>query len=105
MTAMSEAKDEKLVPWKHLPVSEPVLAGDGSKEFHRDRGWTIWYPAMLTVVAEITTQDAHRLLQAGAVSIDGETAADSFGYILPGALIVIEGVGRYRIGEIEPPKY
>jgi hypothetical protein len=102
---MSETNKELPVPWKHLPVSEPVLAGDGSKEFHRDRGWTIWYPAMLTVVAEITTQDAHKLLQAGAVSIDGEVAADAFGYIKPGVLIAIEGGGRYRIGPIEPPKY
>jgi hypothetical protein len=102
---MTDANDEKLVPWKHLPVSEPVLAGDGSKEFHRDRGWTIWYPAMLSVIAGVATQEAHGLLQAGAVTVDGETAADAFGYIKPGALVVIDGLGRYRIGPIEPPKY
>ena len=97
--------EETLVPWKNLPVSEPVLAGDGSKEFHRDLGWTIWYPAMITVIATVYTQEAHRLLQQGKVTIDGVVAADAFGYIKPGALIVIEGRGRYRIGEIEPPKY
>ena len=60
---------------------------------------------MITVVAGVTTQEAHRLLQSGAVIIDGETAADAFGYIKPGALIVVKGRGRYRIGEIEPSKY
>ncbi|MGE0057651.1 MAG: hypothetical protein AB7P33_06845 [Dehalococcoidia bacterium] len=102
---MTEANDFELVPWKNLPVSEPVLAGDASKEQHQQRGWTIWYPAMITVIAGITTQEAHRLLQAGSVVINGETAADAFGYIRPGAQIEVAGVGRYRIGEIEPPRY
>jgi hypothetical protein len=101
---MTEA-DETLVPWKNLPVSEPVLAGDGSKEVHETSGWTIWYPALITVVAGVHTQEAHTLLQQGDVTIDGVTAADAFGYIKPGALIVVEGRGRYRIGGIEPPKY
>lgn len=105
MGRMTEANDFELVPWKNLPVSEPVLAGDASKEQHQQRGWTIWYPAMITVIAGITTQEAHRLLQAGSVVINGETAADAFGYIRPGARIEVAGVGRYRIGEIEPPRY
>jgi hypothetical protein len=60
---------------------------------------------LITVVAGVYTQEAHRLLQQGKVAIDGVTAADAFGYIKPGALIVVEGRGRYRIGEVEPPKY
>src|SRR5688572_17625531 len=102
---MSDAAAETLVPWKNLPVSEAVLAGDFSKEVHTDRGWTIWFPAMITVVAGIYTQEAHQLLASGAVTVDGEVAADAFGYIKPGALVVVEGKGRYRIGPIEPPKY
>lgn len=102
---MADNDNIELVPWKNLPVSEPVLAGDASKELHQQRGWTIWYPAMITMIAGVTTQEAHQLLQAGAVVIDGQTAADAFGYIKPDILIDVAGVGRYRIGEIEPPKY
>lgn len=98
-------EEEQVVPWKNLPVSEPVLAGQFSREFHEEKGWPIWYPALITVVAEVTTQEAHRLLQAGAVTIDGETAGDVFGYIKPGALIVVTGRGRYRVGPVEPAKY
>lgn len=102
---MTDEQAETMVPWKNLPVSEPVLAGDFSKEVHHERGWTIWFPAMITVVAGVYTQEAHQLLGDGAVTIDGEVAPDAFGYIKPGALVVVEGKGRYRIGAIEPPKY
>ena len=104
MTRDEEA-EEKPVPWKNLPVSEPVLAGQYSREFHQELGWPIWFPAMITVVAEVYTSEAHTLLQNGAVTIDGEVAGDTFGYIKPGALVVVAGRGRYRIGPIEPPKY
>ena len=102
---MNEDAGETLVPWKNLPVSEAVLAGDFSKEVHKERGWTIWFSAMITVVAGVHTQEAHQLLASGAVTIDGEVAADAFGYIKPGALVVVEGKGRYRIGQIEPSEY
>ena len=55
---MTENDGETLVPWKHLPVSEPVLAGEFSHEVHRAKGWPIWYPAMITIVAGILIRGA-----------------------------------------------
>ena len=96
---------EVVVPWRTIPVSEPVLPGEFADQFKREKGWPIWHPALVSVVAAVLTSEAHKLLAEGAVTIDGEPAARSFSYIKPGALIEVAGKGRYRIGHIEPPRY
>lgn len=100
-----EVSGEILIPWKNIPVSEPVLAGEFSDRIKREKGWPVWNPAMISVVAGVLTTEAHRLLATDAVRIDGVPALKSFSYIKPGALIEIAGKGRYRLGQIEPPKY
>jgi len=100
-----EAPEEVLIPWKNIPVSEPVLPGEFSDRMKREKGWPIWNPAMISVVTGMLTTEAQRLLNAGAVTIDGERAKKSFSYIRPGALIEVAGLGRYRIGPEEPPRY
>jgi hypothetical protein len=103
---MAEPLDEAAiqVPWKNIPVSEPILPGDVSRQMRRERGYPVWNPAMISVVAGVLTTEAHRLLAVGAVKIDGAPAGTSFGYIKPGALIEIDGLGRYRLGPVDPVK-
>jgi hypothetical protein len=103
--ANSDAAAETLVPWKNIPVSEPVLPGEFSRQMRAERGWPVWNPALVSVVAGVLTTEAHRLLAEGAVTIGGEPAGQSFSYIKPEALIEIRGHGRFRIGPVEPSKY
>lgn len=101
----ADSADEIVVPWKNIPVSEPVLPGEFSDRFHEEKGWPVWHPALVSVVAGVMTFEAQRLLAGGLVRIDGVQADQSFSYIKPGALIEIEGKGRYRVGPLEAPRY
>jgi hypothetical protein len=99
---MEHPSDETLVPWKNVPVSEPVLPGEFSRRLRQERGWPVWVPALVSVVTGCLTSEAQQLLADGHVSIDGSPAGQTFRYVKPGALIEVQGVGRYRLGPLEP---
>ena len=99
--AMSFEPDEMMVPWKNVPVSEPVLPGEFSRQMRRERGWPVWVPALVSVVTGRLTSEAQQLLADGRVRVDGVAAGQTFMYVKPGGLIEVEGVGRYRLGLLE----
>ncbi len=87
------------VEWNLIPVSEPVLPGDTSAKTRAEKGWSIYNPALVSVITGLNdTLEAQRLLAAGAVKIDGRPAATAFDYVKPGAIVEVEGHGTYRLG-------
>jgi hypothetical protein len=91
------------VEWNSVPVSEPVLPGDTSAKTRAEKGWSIWNPALVSVITGLNnTIQAQRLLAAGAVKIDGRPAMEAFDYIKPGAIVEVEGHGVYRLGPRMP---
>jgi hypothetical protein len=89
------------VPWRIVPVSEPVLPGEESSELRRQRGYRVYVPALISVIADVTTTEARRLVDAGDVSIDGETVTPAFVYVKPGALVKIAPDRAIRLGPEE----
>jgi RNA-binding protein YlmH len=85
------------VPWAHVPVSEPLLPGEFSAELRAQRGRSVYYTALVSVIAGVSTSTARELVEAGAVSVDGEPTSGAFGYVRPGSVIGVEGYGRYLI--------
>jgi hypothetical protein len=86
------------VPWKTLPISEPVLPGEESAERQGSTGYPIYVLALISVIASISTSEARRLVEQGRVTIDGIVVGPTFFYLKPGALVSIAGSGLYRIG-------
>ena len=87
---MSEVVD---VPWKTIPVSEPVLPGEFSAALRAERGQPVAWAFLITTVAGITTTAARLLVEQGAVSVNGQPVSGAFGYIKPGDVVRI-GDGR-----------
>jgi hypothetical protein len=86
------------VPWKTVPVSEPVLPGEFSAALRAVRGQPVAWAFLITTMAGITTTAARLLLEQGSVTKNGEIVTGAFGYVKPGDLIRI-GDGRdYVLG-------
>ena len=87
---MAEVVD---VPWKTVPVSEPVLPGEFSAALRAQRGQPIYWTALITTIAGISTTAARLLVEQGAVTVNNEPVRGAFGYIKPGDVVRI-GDGR-----------
>ncbi len=81
------------VPWKTVPVSEPVLPGEFSSDLRAQRGQPIYWTALITTIAGITTTAARLLVEQGGVSVNDTPVSGAFGYIKPGDVVRI-GDGR-----------
>jgi hypothetical protein len=94
--------DDKVieVPWRTVPVSEPLLPGEASAAVREREGWTIFMPALVSVIANVTTSAARQLLEQGLVTMDGLKADPAFGKVKPGMLVTVREK-KYRIGEPE----
>src|SRR5437773_5602140 len=88
------------VPWRTVPVSEPLLPGEASAAVRERDGWTIFMPALISVIANVTTSAARQLIEQGLVTLDGLKADPAFGKVKPGMLVKVREK-KYQIGEPE----
>jgi hypothetical protein len=87
------------VPWKTIPVSEPLLPGEFSAALRQQRGQPVYWTALITTIANVSTTAARLLVEQGAVTVNDEPVRGSFGYVKPGDVVRM-GDGRdYVIGE------
>lgn len=89
------------VPWKVVPVSEPVLPGEASAHLREERGFPVYVPALISVIADVSTGEARLLVDRGEVRIDGVSVGASFVYVKPGALVEIGTDRAIRLGQPE----
>ena len=86
------------VPWKTIPVSEPVLPGEFSARLRQERGQPVNWAFLITTVAGITTTQARSLVQQGTATVNGEPLTGEFGYIKPGDILRIGDDRDFVIG-------
>jgi alkanesulfonate monooxygenase SsuD/methylene tetrahydromethanopterin reductase-like flavin-dependent oxidoreductase (luciferase family) len=82
------------VPWRVVPVSEPLLPGEFSAELRAQRGRSVYFAALVSVIAGVSTTEARRLVEEGAVSVDGAPATGAFGYLKPGSVVRVAALPR-----------
>jgi hypothetical protein len=90
------------VPWKTIPVSEPLLPGEFSAALRQERGQPVYWTALVTTITELTTTAARQLVEQGGVSVNGEAVRGSFGYVKPGDTVRIGDGNEYLIVGPEP---
>ena len=95
MTQNDIRPDETIVdvPWKTIPVSEPMLPGEFSARLRQERGQPVYWTAMITTIAGISTTAARLLVEQGRVTVNGAPPPGAFGYVKPGDVLRI-GDGR-----------
>jgi len=86
------------VPWKTIPVSEPVLPGEFSARLRQERGQPVNWAFLITTAAGITTTKARRLVQDGIATVNGQPLTGEFGYIKPGDILRIGDARDFVIG-------
>jgi hypothetical protein len=86
------------VPWKDVPVSEPVLPGEESAAERREKGFPVYTLALVSTIAGMSTSEARRQVEQGRVIIDGVVVPSTFIYLKPGALLEIGPDLCFRIG-------
>jgi len=103
---VSGAQDEACpdaveVPWRTLPISEPLLPGERSTALREAQGWPVYVPALIATLAGVSTTEARHLLLAGAVTIEGAAAGVSFQDVRPGAVVRVGEDRCFRLGPLE----
>ena len=86
------------MPWKTIPVSEPVLPGEFSAKLRRERGQPVNWAFLITTAAGITTTQARNLVQDGVATVNSQPLAGEFGYIKPGDVLRIGDERDFVIG-------
>ena len=89
------------MPWKTVPFSEPVLPGEESAALRSATGYPVYVLALVSVIADVSTSEARRIVDQGLVTIDGAEVGPTFVYLKPGAVVSVAGHGRFRIGQPE----
>ena len=89
------------VPWKDVPVSEPVLPGEESAAERREKGYPVYTLALVSTIAGISTSEARRRVEQGSVLVDGVVVPPTFIYLKPGALLEIGPELCFRVGRPE----
>ncbi len=86
------------VPWKTIPVSEPVLPGEFSAKLRQERGQPVNWAFLLATVAPVTTTKAREFLRAGIATLNGAPISGEFGYVKPADVLRLGDDVDYVIG-------
>ena len=90
----SEEQQEGIpVAWRDLPFAHLVVAGMSVAEYLQKRGAPVLLATLLSRELGVSMTEARRLVQQGAVEIDGRQVKVRIGNVKPGSVI---RVGKHR---------
>jgi tyrosyl-tRNA synthetase len=96
-----DEKPPQLISWRDLPFGQLLLAGISLRDYLLARGAPVMAASFVSQVANVSMSEARRLIQQGAVSVDGESVTKAIFNVKPGSLVKI---GRHRFFKIGPPE-
>ena len=89
------------ISWRDLPFGTLIVAGMPVRDYLLSRGAPILLATFVSGFGGVSMSEARRLIQQGAVSIDGKPVTKAIGNVKPGSVV---RVGRHRFFKIGQPK-
>jgi tyrosyl-tRNA synthetase len=91
--AFADERPPEDVPWRDMPFAQLLVAGMSPQDYLRQKGAPVLIATLVSRFGGVSMSEARRLIDQGAVSIDGEPVTKAIGNVKPGALVKI---GRHR---------
>ncbi len=98
--------DRKLpeILWRDLPFADLITIGISVAEVLREKGAPVMAATLVAMVAGVSMSEARRLLQQGAVEIDGQRVSKGIVNVKPGSTIRVGKHTFFRVVDADREK-